>query len=110
MMAYLLYNATEIVRYFKTYEIWVFLDKIDGVFRKKLEFLEIVKGGKFAVECVSNDSICKKGLFQFGKIRRAMKKEYFLKKNVSILLRGISNKIGGQKFPVGSRPSCIRWA
>ena len=29
---------TEIARYFKTFKIWVFFEKIDGFFEKKLEF------------------------------------------------------------------------
>ena len=44
-------NATEIVRFLKTFKIWGFFGK------KTLQFFKIVKGGKFAVECVSNDTI-----------------------------------------------------
>ena len=36
----------------KTFEIWVFFEKIDGLFRKNtLTFLKMSKAGKFAVEC-----------------------------------------------------------
>ena len=62
VIANLPWNAIEILRVLKTYEIWVFLKKY--VFRKKTSFFfNIVKGGKFAVECVSNDIISKKYLF-----------------------------------------------
>ena len=37
-LAKLLWNATEIVRFLKTFEIWVFFEKIIEFFEKKLEF------------------------------------------------------------------------
>ena len=64
------------------------------------------KDGKFAVESASNDIIflclshlnwevffCKNQKFQVYMI-----KEYFLKKNVFVLLKGICNKIGEWKL------------
>ena len=54
IVATLPYNATEL----ETYETWgVFLKKIMGFFELKLDFFKIAKGGKFAVECLSNDTI-----------------------------------------------------
>ena len=47
---------TEIVRLLKTFKIWVFCEKINGIFEKRILF-KIAKGGKFVVECVSNDFI-----------------------------------------------------
>ena len=46
-------NATEIVRFLKTYEILGFFEKVDEFFRKKT-FSKSLKSGKFAVEYVSN--------------------------------------------------------
>ena len=45
------YNATEIVRFLKTFKIRGFFDKIDGFFQKKTQYF-IADGGKFTVECV----------------------------------------------------------
>ena len=56
ILANLPWNATEIVKCLKTFKIWGFFEKLDGLFSKKnLKFFEIAKGGKFAVERVSND-------------------------------------------------------
>ena len=53
-VANLPYKAPEVLRFLKTFEIWVFFEKKDGFFEKNLNFFEISKGGKIAVECVSN--------------------------------------------------------
>ena len=45
-------NATEIIRFLKTYEILGFFEKVDEFFRKNI--FKIAKSGKFAVEYVSN--------------------------------------------------------
>ena len=65
------------VRFRKTYEIWVFFEKTMVFFEKKndvffektmvflkkiLNFSKIGKGGKFGVECVSNHIIPRKCL------------------------------------------------
>ena len=50
-------NATEVVKFLETFKMWVFFEKLDGVFGKNLNFVKIAKGGKFAVECVSNGII-----------------------------------------------------
>ena len=77
-----------------TYENCFFFKKKEVVFfGKNLIFvIKIAKGGKFAVECVSNDIFSWKYLFCFncevflqkikkiGKLQNLMKKDYFLKK------------------------------
>ena len=51
-VANLLENAIEFARFLKTFKIWVFYQKKDGFFRKKiLTVLKMAKGSKFAVEC-----------------------------------------------------------
>ena len=73
IVANLPWNATELVRFLETFEIWVFLGKIDGLFRKKtLKFFKIAKCSKFFVEYVLNCIIsfkCLSSLFVtfFGK-------------------------------------------
>ena len=44
-------NATDLARFLKTFEIWVFFGKIDGFFEK------IVERGKFAAERVPNATV-----------------------------------------------------
>ena len=55
-------NATETVRFLKTFKVWVFFEKKDAFFEKKLIFFKIAKGGKFAIESVSNGIISLKCL------------------------------------------------
>ena len=79
--------------------------------KKTWIFFKVGWGAKFAVECVSNDFISWKCLFHFiceilqkirnflfGKIKKFDEETIFLKKNASILLKGIFNKIGGRKI------------
>ena len=52
------WKATEMVRFLKTYEIWVFWNEKDGFFEKKTWiFFKVGKSGKFALKYVSNDVI-----------------------------------------------------
>ena len=45
-------------KFLKMFKIWVFIEKIDGFFEKKLEFFfKIDKGDKFALGCASNGII-----------------------------------------------------
>ena len=84
---------TEIVRFLKT-----FLKKIVGFFSKKNKFFIIVKSRKFAVECVSNDTISQKSIFhlkfevffgekpeifKFGKIEKYDEKGVFFSKKTT---------------------------
>ena len=52
----LLQIATEMVRFLKRFKSWVFPEK-------HLNFFQISKGGKIAVECVSNDTNSQKCFF-----------------------------------------------
>ena len=66
-------NATERVKFLKTLKIWVFLEKRYFSWKKTI-FYKNVKGGKFAVECVSNGNVSLKCLYCPGS-------EVFLAKN-----------------------------
>ena len=46
----------QVIAYEKRYGIWVF-ENIDNFFFEKTAVFKIAKGSKFAVECVSIDSI-----------------------------------------------------
>ena len=50
-------NSTQIVRYLKYVQNLGFFDLKSWVFRKKVFFFKIAKGGKIAVECVSTNII-----------------------------------------------------
>ena len=86
----------------------VFLEKKPDFFRKKPDFFKIAKGGKFAVECVSNEinllqiivkSFCKKSeFFEFPKSYQNLMEILFFRLSAFILLKGIFNKIGGLKI------------
>ena len=86
-------------------------------FWKKVDFFfGIGKGGKFAVECLSNDSISFSTLimiffaknqkfFNLEKLENLM--EYFLKKKtLSSFWKASSTKLESGKYASGSRPSC----
>ena len=64
IVANLPYNATEKARFLKMLKIWVFFGKIYRFFEKNLVFFKIAKGGKFAVERVSNGIISQKFPFR----------------------------------------------
>ena len=86
-----------------------------GFLRKNLNFFDIPKGGKFAVECVSNGIISQKCLFRhnfevyvaktqkklraWDKLENMMKKEcFFSEKNVFIFLKAFFTKMGRRKL------------
>ena len=108
------YNATEIVRFLKTFKTSVFFETIDGFFGKKnSNFCKITKGDKFAVECISNGIISWKCLFRpnyqvflakkklnVGKIRKYDEERVFLReKNFFIFLKAFFTKMA-QNMPV----------
>ena len=85
-------------------------------FREKLEnFLKIVNGGKFPVECVSNYIISWKCLplqrnqkiFKFGKIRKFDENTFWKKKRFHPFKRRETNLVVA-KYAGGSRPSCLK--
>ena len=57
VLAKLPQNAIELVKSLETFKIWNFFEKIEGFSEKKMNFCNFAQGGKFAVECVSNDMI-----------------------------------------------------
>ena len=50
LIANLPWNATEIERFLKMYEIGFFLEEIVGFFRKELDFFRTVRSDNFAVK------------------------------------------------------------
>ena len=51
-------NATELVKFLRTFKNWAFFKKNRKIFRKKiLIFFKIAKGSKFAVKCDWNSKI-----------------------------------------------------
>ena len=112
------------VRFLKTFVIWVVFKKNRWFWKKNLNVVEILKAGKFAVECVSNGimSYHRPNQYHFrpnqevflaknqktlnvGKIRKH-DEVFFRKENFFIFLKGFFTKMGDAKFPIGSRPSC----
>ena len=75
----------EIVRFFKAFKMWVFFEKMDRFFKNNLNFFEIPKGGKFAVECVSNGIVSQKCHFHPNH-------EVFLAKSLKTLKVGKTKK------------------
>ena len=78
-----------------------FSEKEMSFFKKNLIFLELEKGGKFTVECVSNGTIPQKYIFctnfflEVGEVRKYVEERVFFreKKRFKTLLR----KMGGHK-------------
>ena len=60
-VAHLPFNATELVRFFKTLKIWIFWENMI-FFQKKRFFFKIAEGAKIPVECVSNGNFCYRSL------------------------------------------------
>ena len=87
-----------------------FLEKEMSFFKKNLIFLEIEKGGKFTVECVSNGTIPQKYIFctnffwKLEKLENMLKKEFFFEKKS--VLKPCLEKWEGTKNAGCSRPSC----
>ena len=89
-VANLLWNATEMVKFLKTFKIWVFKRKWMGFSKKILIFFKITRGSKFAVECVSYGNISLKCLFR--------PQEVFLAKNQKTLKVGKFEKYDEEKL------------
>ena len=115
IVAQLPYYATGIVRILKTFKIWVFFRKIDGFWKKNDFFFKIDKGGKFAVECVTNGNISLKCLFRpksevflakkikkFWKLEKLenIKKVFFEKKSFHLLKSLLYKNGKAQNMPV----------
>ena len=110
-------NATEIERFLKTFKFWVFFQKIDGFFEKKLEnFFKIEKGGKFAVKAYQTEFFRKnvsalivfwqkiRKFWKLGKLEKKMK--FFFREHFSSSYRPSLEKREGPKYAGGSRLSC----
>ena len=96
-------------------------EKTDGFKNKNWFFCEILKGGTFAVGCVSNVVLFPENvisalimgffnkknqkLWLWQKLERMIKKAFFLKKKVFIFVEAFSTKKGAAKYAAGSRPS-----
>ena len=106
-------NANEVGGFLKTFKTKVFFEKINGFSEKKLSFIKIVKGGKFALKCVSIGNISLKCTFRpnyggflaknqkilnVGKIGKHEDSVFFEKKNVSVILKAFFNKTGKRKI------------
>ena len=97
---------------------WVF-------WKKTWIFLKIDKGGKFAVEWVTNGIISEKCLvrptyevfwqkirtfWKLEKLEKMMQKVFFGEKKRFHLLKSLLyKKLEGAKYAGGSRPSCFAW-
>ena len=112
-------NATEIVRFLKTYENWLSFEKKRWLFWN-LNFLKIGKSGKLALECVTNDIFFMKMFFPpqlsfFAEFIKNLNLEklskfaedclFFSKKTLSSFLKLSLTKLEGRKYAGGGRPS-----